>query len=84
MFIKFNFACKQKGDQFFNSGDLMCRDKQYCMHFVDRVGDTYRWKGENVSTNEVGDIVGGFPKVKIANCYGVEVAGLLYLNVFFR
>lgn len=65
----------KKGDQYFNSGDLMMRDKNYCMHFCDRVGDTYRWKGENVSTNEVGDILSAAPQIYMANVYGVEVPG---------
>jgi citronellyl-CoA synthetase len=69
------------GDAWFNSGDLIKQVdvgfafgiKHY--QFVDRVGDTFRWRGENVSTNEVGEIITQHPNVHIANVYGVEVPG---------
>ena len=41
--------------------------------FVDRVGDTFRWMSENVSTNEVGEVINTHPQVKFSNVYGVEV-----------
>lgn len=43
------------------------------VYFVDRLGDTFRWKSENVSTNEVADVVGGHPQIAEANVYGVAV-----------
>jgi citronellyl-CoA synthetase len=63
----------KKGDAWFNTGDLM-RDLG-CNHaqFVDRLGDTFRWKGENVSTNEVESLLGGFSGIEDAVVYGVEI-----------
>ena len=65
----------RNGDQWFNTGDVL-RDIG-CGHlqFVDRMGDTFRWKGENVSTNEVENILDGSGMVEEAICYGVEVPG---------
>ncbi|XP_062606097.1 long-chain fatty acid transport protein 2-like [Saccostrea cucullata] len=65
----------QEGDAFFNYGDLMYVDKDYFLYFKDRVGDTFRWKGENVSTNEVANILTGLPFIQDANVYGVEIPG---------
>ncbi|WP_404363991.1 long-chain-acyl-CoA synthetase [Marinobacter sp.] len=63
----------KKGDQWFNTGDAL-RDIG-CGHlqFVDRMGDTFRWKGENVSTTEVENIIDGSGMVDEAICYGVEI-----------
>jgi len=63
------------GDAWFRSGDLMRQDADGYFYFIDRVGDTFRWKGENVSTTEVSETITGFPGVHEANVYGVEVAG---------
>ena len=63
----------EKGDVYFRTGDLMRRDREQYLYFVDRIGDTFRWKGENVSTNEVALALASFPGVKEANVYGVNV-----------
>ncbi|HEX4683955.1 MAG TPA: long-chain-acyl-CoA synthetase [Gemmatimonadaceae bacterium] len=63
------------GDTWFRSGDLLRRDAAGFFHFVDRVGDTFRWKGENVSTSEVENAVCSWPEVREAVVYGVEVPG---------
>ena len=63
----------QKGDQWYRSGDLLRYDEDGYFYFVDRIGDTYRWKSENVSTQEVAEALGGFPGLEIANVYGVKV-----------
>ena len=65
----------EKGDSWFATGDLMKTDADGYFYFVDRIGDTFRWKGENVSTNEVAERLLGCPGVKEANVYGVEVPG---------
>jgi fatty-acyl-CoA synthase len=64
-----------KGDAWFRTGDLMRLDEQGFFHFVDRVGDTFRWKGENVATSEVNDAIRECEGVRDATTYGVEVAG---------
>jgi len=64
-----------KGDLWFRTGDLLRMDKDGYIFFVDRIGDTYRWKGENVSTNEVGEALSRVPGVKTANVYGVAIPG---------
>ncbi|XP_035508289.1 very long-chain acyl-CoA synthetase-like [Morone saxatilis] len=63
------------GDLYFNSGDLMRIDHDNFIYFQDRVGDTFRWKGENVATTEVSDILTINDCLKEANVYGVQVPG---------
>ncbi|XP_073688034.1 very long-chain acyl-CoA synthetase [Garra rufa] len=65
----------EKGDVYFNSGDLFRTDREDFIYFQDRVGDTFRWKGENVSTNEVSDILTMATSIEEANVYGVTVSG---------
>ncbi|XP_077569794.1 long-chain fatty acid transport protein 2-like [Stigmatopora nigra] len=65
----------KKGDLYFNSGDLMRIDNDNFIYFQDRVGDTFRWKGENVATTEVSDILTLTDCLKEANVYGVQVPG---------
>lgn len=65
----------ETGDSWFRSGDLMSRDRSGYIYFKDRIGDTFRWKGENVATNEVAETLSQYPGVKTANVYGVEVPG---------
>ena len=65
----------KKGDSYFRTGDLLMKDKLGYYYFIDRLGDTFRWKGENVATTEVAGIVSSVPGVTEANAYGVEIPG---------
>ncbi|MGH0030423.1 MAG: long-chain-acyl-CoA synthetase [Myxococcota bacterium] len=62
-------------DRYFDTGDLLTLHEDAWVSFADRVGDTFRWKGENVSTNEVAEILNGAPGVEETNVYGVRVPG---------
>lgn len=64
-----------KGDLYYRTGDALRRTPDGRWFFQDRLGDTFRWKSENVSTAEVAEVIGKFPGVVEANVYGVLVPG---------
>ena len=63
----------KEGDRYFNTGDLITLHDNNWLSFADRVGDTYRWKSENVSTMEVAAILNKASGVLDCNVYGVQV-----------
>ncbi|AQR61056.1 long-chain-acyl-CoA synthetase [Brevundimonas sp. LM2] len=64
-----------RGDRWFRTGDLMRQDAEGYFYFIDRIGDTFRWKGENVSTAEVEQRLTEAPGVSEVIAYGVPVPG---------
>lgn len=73
---------QEQGDRWFNTGDLLRQiDVGFAFglkhfQFVDRTGDSFRWRAENVSTNEVGEVLNTHPQIAMANVYGVAVPGV--------
>jgi citronellyl-CoA synthetase len=65
----------EQGDAWFNFGDLVMNQGFRHIQFVDRLGDTFRWKGENVSTGEVEKVVNSMAHVSESTAYGVEIPG---------
>lgn len=65
----------RKGDCYYRTGDALRRDPDGRWFFLDRLGDTFRWKGENVSTAEVSEVLGRYPGVSEATVYGVSLPG---------
>ncbi len=63
------------GDRYFRTGDLMRMGEKGYVYFIDRIGDTFRWKGENVATSEVAEALSIFEGITEANVYGVHVPG---------
>ncbi|KAG0044868.1 hypothetical protein BGZ83_009843 [Gryganskiella cystojenkinii] len=65
----------KKGDKYFRTGDILRRDADGYFYFGDRVGDTFRWKSENVSTAEVSEVLSTYPDCVEVNIYGVQIPG---------
>lgn len=65
----------KEGDCYFNFGDMLTMDSDYFVYFKDRIGDTFRWKGENVATYEVSNVLTKLDIIHDANVYGVEIPG---------
>ena len=72
---RFEHDVFRKGDIYYRTGDALRRDADGRWFFLDRLGDTFRWKSENVSTAQVAEALGRFSGVVEANVYGVEVPG---------
>lgn len=65
----------ENGDRYFRTGDLLRMDEEGFVYFIDRVGDTFRWKGENVATTEVSEVLNTIEGIKESIVYGVEIPG---------
>ncbi|MCJ1476151.1 hypothetical protein MMC13_004816 [Lambiella insularis] len=72
---KFAFDVFKKGDVYYRTGDALRRTDDGHWYFLDRLGDTYRWKSENISTAEVALALGNHPGIIEANVYGVLIPG---------
>ncbi|XP_021568979.1 bile acyl-CoA synthetase [Carlito syrichta] len=66
---------RRQGDVYYNTGDVLAMDREGFLYFRDRLGDTFRWKGENVSTREVEGVLSQVDFLQEANVYGVSVPG---------
>ncbi|XP_055463323.1 long-chain fatty acid transport protein 5 isoform X2 [Psammomys obesus] len=66
---------RRKGDLYYNTGDVLVLDQEGFFYFQDRLGDTFRWKGENVSTGEVEEVLSSLDFLEEVNVYGVPVPG---------
>ena len=64
------------GDAYFLSGDILRMDEESFLYFCDRMGDTFRWKGENVSTTEVEAVISKILELRDVVVYGVEIPGM--------
>lgn len=65
----------EKGDAWYHTGDMLRNIGYYHAQFVDRLGDTFRWKGENVSTTEVEEVISLFDQIELSTVYGVQIPG---------
>ncbi|KAI9268697.1 hypothetical protein BY458DRAFT_456822 [Sporodiniella umbellata] len=65
----------KKGDVYFRSGDLLRQDSDGFFYFADRLGDTFRWKSENVATTEVEEVLNTYPAIEGSNVFGVLIPG---------
>ena len=65
----------KRGDKFFRTGDFVKMDEEGYVYFTDRTGDTFRWRGENVSTTEIENTASKIIKNLQVACYGVEIPG---------
>ena len=65
----------KRGDKYFRTGDFLKMDEEGYVYFNDRTGDTFRWRGENVSTTEIENTASKIIKNLQVACYGVEIPG---------
>lgn len=73
-----------KGDSFFLSGDILFMDELGYLYFKDRTGDTFRWRGENVSTTEVEAVISNAVGLRDCCVYGVQVRILIYFYEYLK